>query len=536
MPKTLVLRLAGDADVAAALLGLNEDGADICSVAEAAAAWRRLRRYRRIGVVGEPPEDEIGFGIVPFLALASRAERIVSVDTRLRAAGDRARGRFLGRTLLTGGAQLVCSGAAVVVQRVLLEALLRAGPPVVQKRSPELRRVLYLRPHTGTGAGVGGSVTHTHAVIRALRAEGVDVDSWTSDAAIAETAATEPVRPCDWRILRASRLLKAIPASAALGVDAAAVGRLLGPARAADAIYQRHQRFSLSGALLSRLTGTPLFLEYNGSEVYANSVWGQRVPLMRQLADCERAVLRSAAAIIVVAEASRDELVARGIEAERILINPNGVDANRFAPGGGTSERRTLGLEAAEVIGFVGSFGPWHGAPVLASAFVQLAAKRPTARLLLVGDGPERERVLAILREGGVRDRVVLTGKVPPSRVPALLDACDVLASPHVDLGGGVEFFGSPTKLFEYMASGRPIVASRLGQIGEVLEQQVSAILVPPGDDKELAAALERVLEDASLGDQLGREARRIAIQRHSWRTNAQRVVQRYGGLERVAE
>ena len=87
--------------------------------------------------------------------------------------------------------------------------------------------------------------------------------------------------------------------------------------------------------------------------------------------------------------------------------------------------------------------------------------------------------------------------------MPAYLDACDVLVSPHVDLGGGVDFFGSPTKLFEYMASGKPIVASRLGQIGDVLVDGESAILVTPGDQHELVEALEVLLDDRVAARQL---------------------------------
>jgi len=117
---------------------------------------------------------------------------------------------------------------------------------------------------------------------------------------------------------------------------------------------------------------------------------------------------------------------------------------------------------------------------------------------------------------------------VPSSRVPAYLDACDVLASPHVDLGGGVEFFGSPTKLFEYMASGKPIVASRLGQIGDVLADGESALLVGPGDVRELANALEVLLEDPVGAVTFGAAARRAAIERHTWRENAARVIDRF--------
>jgi glycosyltransferase involved in cell wall biosynthesis len=115
--------------------------------------------------------------------------------------------------------------------------------------------------------------------------------------------------------------------------------------------------------------------------------------------------------------------------------------------------------------------------------------------------------------------------------VPTHLDACDILVSPHVSLPDGVEFFGSPTKLFEYMAAGKPIVASRLGQIGEVLEDRVTALLTQPGDATELVAALSTLVADRTLRMELGRAARTAAVECHSWRDNARRLIDAYREL-----
>ena len=112
-----------------------------------------------------------------------------------------------------------------------------------------------------------------------------------------------------------------------------------------------------------------------------------------------------------------------------------------------------------------------------------------------------------------------------------MLDACDVLASPHVPLPGGEEFFGSPTKLFEYMAAARPIVASRLGQIGDVLEDGRTALLVAPGSVEELGQAILRLLRDRELRDRLAHGARQAAITHHSWDRSVGEVVRGYGEL-----
>jgi glycosyltransferase involved in cell wall biosynthesis len=110
--------------------------------------------------------------------------------------------------------------------------------------------------------------------------------------------------------------------------------------------------------------------------------------------------------------------------------------------------------------------------------------------------------------------------------MPAYLAACDVLVSPHGRQADGGEFFGSPTKLFEYMAMGRPIVASAVGQIADVLVDEDSALLVPPDDPPALCGAIVRLVDNACLRVRLGSAARQAAAQRHTWVRNAERVLE----------
>jgi glycosyltransferase involved in cell wall biosynthesis len=277
------------------------------------------------------------------------------------------------------------------------------------------------------------------------------------------------------------------------------------------------------------LTKTPLFLEYNGRGDFMVSD-PRLFAAQRRL--CEHAALHAAARVVVVSEVERRRLTREGIDPQRILVCPNGVDARRFDTGGGERVRQALGVKASDqLIGFVGTFGPWHGAPVLAEAFVRLAAEAPAARLLLVGDGLERPVVETILAAHRAEDRVILVGKVPSGEVPSYLDACDILASPHVPLPAGEEFFGSPTKLFEYMAAAKPIVASRLGQIGDVLVDGETALLVPPGSVEELERGILLLLGDAQLRERLGRAAREAAIAHHSWDRNVAEIARAYGEL-----
>ena len=298
--------------------------------------------------------------------------------------------------------------------------------------------------------------------------------------------------------------------------------------RQPDFIYQRYARFSWSGVAASIRTKRPLFLEYNGSEVWVGEHW-DRVDRLDLLARYERLNLRAAARIFVVSEVERQQLLSDGFAEERIVVNPNGADVDRFKPNvGGQQVRRDFAIAPDEVVvGFLGTFGPWHGVEVLAQAILLLPPHN-RLRFLFVGGGASRPQIEEMLTEQVSKRRVIFAGSVPHERVPALLDACDILVSPHVPLAGGRDFFGSPTKLFEYMAMGKAIVASRLGQIGESLTNEKTALLVEPGNVAELAAAITRLAESPTLREHLGSAARDKAMARHTWIHNAKRVMDAY--------
>jgi glycosyltransferase involved in cell wall biosynthesis len=213
----------------------------------------------------------------------------------------------------------------------------------------------------------------------------------------------------------------------------------------------------------------------------------------------------------------------------KIIVNPNGVDVDRFRPGiGGRDVRVELGIaDDEQLVGFVGTFGPWHGVLELAQA-IALVPRDVHFKFLLVGSGKLKSEMEQTIREAGLIDRVIFTGSVAHERVPVLLDACDILVAPHVPLADGSDFFGSPTKLFEYMAMGKGIVASRLGQIGDVLSHEETALLVEPGNSNELASAIMRLAGSKEMRDRLGKNARSVAVDKFTWGHNARRVLDAY--------
>ncbi len=177
--------------------------------------------------------------------------------------------------------------------------------------------------------------------------------------------------------------------------------------------YQRHCAFSIAGALLSRRLKVPLILEYNGSEAWIADHWDPN-PLRHWIKLCEEVTLRCATRIIVVSETLREDLLEKGIQTDRIRVNPNAVDPDYFFPGHGRSlGRRHLDVEADEVlIGFVGSFSLWHGIEILQQAIVLLlSVARPCRlRFVLMGDGLLHGEMRAALATYEATGEVIFTG------------------------------------------------------------------------------------------------------------------------------
>lgn len=120
-----------------------------------------------------------------------------------------------------------------------------------------------------------------------------------------------------------------------------------------------------------------------------------------------------------------------------------------------------------------------------------------------------------------------LTGMVPQKEGAIHLAACDILASPHVPNPDGTPFFGSPTKLFEYMAMGKGIVASRLDQIGEVLEAGRTGHLVDPGDVTSLKLGIKTLIDEEDLRKRLGEGARREVVEKYTWTVHTGRIIEK---------
>lgn len=445
------------------------------------------------------------------------------------------------RTLPDG----ISAGAAVTAEalRITRATWRRPTRPKIDGRSGARRlsgsrksdsSVMAIWP--ASGQGYGGSISHLTGILNGFRRAGLRIGLVTTAPPTAEVQAVadevEVIAPLPPGA-RVTGDCMQICANRPLHNAAMRMASRLQP----SFVYQRHSPFLVTGAEIGAERRIPFVLEWNGSEVWVRQNWHDTLPIERCLdrlvEQAERAVVTDAELITAVSEEAANMAARAGAARPKVLVLPNAVDleyVDRCLNGAPdrVEKPRPAASGHEALLGWAGTFGGWHGATVIIRALPQL---RPNVRLVMVGDGNERPACESLARELCVADRIEWAGSVPRPEALRRLARCDLLVSPHVPLEGGEPFFGSPTKLFEYMALGKPIVASRLAQIGEILEDGVTARLVTPGNVTELADGISDVLDSPDRGGRLGRAARLEAESCHTWDHRARTVLDRLADL-----
>jgi glycosyltransferase involved in cell wall biosynthesis len=218
------------------------------------------------------------------------------------------------------------------------------------------------------------------------------------------------------------------------------------------------------------------------------------------------------------------ELGRFGVPDARILVSPTAVDPERFAPRPdvGRGVRDTFGLGDAFVVGWLGSFRGFHGLDIVIDAFARLHEHARLARLLLGGSGTELDDVRALVRRHGLDDSVHFAGTIAHTSVPGFLGAMDaaVVSAPRQQ-----PFHYSPIKLREYLASGLPVVAPRVGEIRTFLTEDENALLYDAGDAAGLAHCLMRLSDDRTLARRIGEQGRTLALATSTWDTRLDQLL-----------
>jgi glycosyltransferase involved in cell wall biosynthesis len=370
--------------------------------------------------------------------------------------------------------------------------------------------------------GQKGCSIHVQELLRALAKRGEQIDLF------AVSAAGQP--PPDLARIRLHRFPP--PPKGDLSLREQKCLEINSPLRAAlknegpfTLIYERYSLWSFAPMEYARATGTPGLLEVNAPLIEEQAEHRGLVDRTGARRVAER-VFSAATALLAVSDEVAKYLQEFPATQGKVHVVPNGVNPDRFP----ADQKPTLPAAAGTfTIGFVGTMKPWHGLENLLKAFARYHERCHASRLLLVGDGIGREPLAAAASAQGLGNAVVFTGAVPAAQVPGLLASMDVAVAPYPNLPN---FYFSPLKVYEYMAAGLPVVASRIGQIEKLIEHEITGMLVPPGDVPALASELERLGRDPTLRRRLGQAARARVVRNHTWDGTAERILGLAGNTE----
>ena len=382
-----------------------------------------------------------------------------------------------------------------------------------------------------------GYVYRTLSILAHQRARGWRTTQLTGPRQGDSVALLEQVDGWDFHRTPARRSSPWLPGWKYLAVARAIEQRLLAVAReqAPDIIHAHSPALNALAALrVGRRLGIPVvyevraFWEDAAADHGTSREGGLRYRLSRAL---ETRVLRRAAAVTTICEGLRDDIVARGVPAERVTVIPNAVDVERFRLGGKADpERRTrLGLDGARVLGFLGSFYAYEGLDVLLRALPRIRESAPDVRLLLVGGGPQEENLKALAAELGIADYVVFAGRVPHTEVNHYYDLVDVLVYPRRPIR--LTELVTPLKPLEAMAQGRLLVASDVGGHRELIRDGETGILFRAGDPDDLARSVLELLAAGASWPALRRRARRYVENERTWASSVARYESVYAPL-----
>ncbi|MDB5705874.1 MAG: glycosyltransferase WbuB [Sphingomonas bacterium] len=241
--------------------------------------------------------------------------------------------------------------------------------------------------------------------------------------------------------------------------------------------------------------------------------------------------VRKADAVAVICEGLRRDLVIRGIDQSKIFVSPNGVDLDTFgAPlPYDRALAQSLGLDGAEVIGFIGSFYDYEGLDDLIAAMPMLVASRPTAHLVLVGGGPMEEALRAQAAASPVAGHIRFVGRVPHTEVDRYYSLIDVLAYPRKRMR--LTDLVTPLKPLEAMAQRRLVAASDVGGHRELIRHGETGTLFPPGDPLAMARSLGGLLADRDVWESRRERARAFVEAERNWSINVGRYAPVYQKL-----
>ena len=279
--------------------------------------------------------------------------------------------------------------------------------------------------------------------------------------------------------------------------------------------------------LIKAITGCPLVITTHGRDVYVNPQAGAMVAQLWYAKPFLRFALRHADRIIAVSHDCARHAVNAGAPQERVTVIYNGVSLQRFAPSDIDTARirKQHGLdEANKVILTVGSLRSYKGIDILLKSMPGVLEAIPSAAMLVIGDGTEREALLALRDSLGLQEHVIFAGHIPNVDLAPYENMCDVFVMPSRR-----ESFGIAA--IEAMACAKPVIGARVGGLQEIIDNSQTGLLVEPDNIEQLRAAIIQVLQQEEWAKRLGQNAHLKVKSAFSWSGVARKTEALYKGL-----
>ena len=287
-------------------------------------------------------------------------------------------------------------------------------------------------------------------------------------------------------------------------------------------IYERHHLYSSAGQMARDRFRVPWVLEVNAPQVEERTRWfGLQLTGLGER--WERTITTTADLCVAVSTPLVTHLRRLGVDERHIRLEGNGFDPEVFHPvAPDPAARRYLGLEGrGPVVGFVGTFKPWHEVSLLLQAAARVVPRCPDLILLMVGLGPERPQLEATARQLGLGGRIRWVGQVDAGVVASHLALCHMAVAPAPMLAS---YYFSPLKVVEYLACGVPTIATDQGDLTELLGGGEYGVLVKPGDADALADAINTLWNDQPRRAHLG-EVGPQRVANRQWSAIFQRIL-----------
>ncbi|MCG3121277.1 MAG: D-inositol-3-phosphate glycosyltransferase [bacterium] len=292
-----------------------------------------------------------------------------------------------------------------------------------------------------------------------------------------------------------------------------------------DVLFNRLELYYFSGLWLSRLLNLPLVVEADCPPTYEHvTFYGKNYLHLGPLpTHIELANLRAADAVIVISNVLKNYYAERGIPAEKMHVIANAADPQKFRPLPKDHEFvKQHDLADKTVVGWIGSLVGWSGVESLIDTARHVLRTRPNVCFMMVGGGKNQEFFREQLQTGEHASRVILPGTVPHSEVPRYLSCMDVVLAPYPKLDF---WYASSMKIFEYMAAGKTVLATGVGQVSEIIEDGVNGFLFDPDHDGELREKIVALVDSAETRQRVGARARRDIEQKWNWDNNAKQML-----------